>query len=87
MASNTFGQKVFQPKAPVQGAFPLDHEAECKKEMLEYMLCLARANNENTKCRDQAKEYLNCRMNKNLMDKRELDLYGYNQKDNSQKID
>ena len=77
MASNTFGQKVFQPKPPVQGAFPLDHENECKREMLEYMLCISREKNENTKCRAQAKEYLNCRMNKNLMDKRDLETYGY----------
>lgn len=77
MASNTFGQKVFQPKPPVQGAFPLDHENECKREMLEYMLCISREKNENTKCRAQAKEYLNCRMSKNLMDKRDLETYGY----------
>lgn len=82
MASNTFGQKVFQPKAPVQGAFPLDHEAECKKSMLDYMLCMAREKNENTKCRDQAKEYLNCRMEKGLMDKRDLATFGFKSQEN-----
>ncbi len=77
MASNTFGQKVFQPKAPVQGAFPLDHENECKQFMLNYMLCMAREKSENTKCRVQAKEYLSCRMEHGLMDKRDLDQYGF----------
>jgi hypothetical protein len=36
----------------------LDHDGECKKEMLEYMLCIAKEHNQNSKCRDQAKEYL-----------------------------
>lgn len=77
MASNTFGQKVFQPKPPVQGAFPLDHENECKREMLEYMLCISREKGENTKCRNEAKEYLNCRMRHDLMEKRDLTTFGY----------
>ena len=78
MASRDYGQRIFQPKPPIQGSFPLDHEGECKKEMLEYMLCISRAKNENTKCRLEAKEYLNCRMNKNLMDKRDLEEdFGY----------
>ena len=37
MASRDYGQRIFQPKPPIQGSFPLDHEGECKKEMLEYM--------------------------------------------------
>jgi cytochrome c oxidase assembly protein subunit 19 len=78
MASMTFGQKIFQPKPPIEGSFPLDHEGECKKEMLEYLICMSKANNQNTKCREQAKEYLNCRMNKNLMEKRDLKVFGYN---------
>ena len=78
MASKDYGQRIFQPKPPIQGSFPLDHEGECKKEMLDYMLCISRAKNENTKCRLEAKEYLNCRMNKNLMDKRDLEEdFGY----------
>lgn len=78
MASKDYGQKIFQPKPPIQGSFPLDHEGECKKEMLDYMLCIARAKNENIKCRYEAKEYLNCRMNKKLMDKRDLENdFGY----------
>jgi cytochrome c oxidase assembly protein subunit 19 len=55
----------------------LDHDGECKKEMLEYMLCIAKEQNQNSKCRDQAKEYLGCRMKHNLMEKRDLHLFGY----------
>ncbi len=36
--SYTFGQKIFNPVAPVRGSFPLDHEGECKKCMLWYMI-------------------------------------------------
>ncbi|CAF0838624.1 unnamed protein product [Brachionus calyciflorus] len=77
MSSMTFGQKIFQPKPPIQGSFPLDHDGDCKKEMLEYMLCIKREKNDNSKCRLQAKEYLNCRMNNNLMEKRDLETFGY----------
>ncbi|RMZ95833.1 cytochrome c oxidase assembly COX19 [Brachionus plicatilis] len=82
MSSMTFGQKIFQPKPPIQGSFPLDHEGECKRPMLEYMLCMQREKNDSSKCRSQAKEYLNCRMNNNLMDKRDLSSFGYNDEEN-----
>jgi hypothetical protein len=42
---------------------------------------MAREKKENAKCRTEAKEYLNCRMSKNLMDKRDLELYGYKSND------
>ena len=77
-------EKVFSPKPPIQGSFPLDHDGECKKEMLEYMLCIAKEKNENTKCRSQAKEYLGCRMKYNLMEKRDLHLFGYDKEESSE---
>jgi cytochrome c oxidase assembly protein subunit 19 len=77
MSSMVFGQKIFNPKPPIQGSFPLDHDGDCKKQMLEYMLCIRKENNNNSKCRVQAKEYLNCRMDHNLMEKRDLNLFGY----------
>lgn len=33
-------RKVPTPTPPIKGSFPLDHEAQCKYEMLKYMLCL-----------------------------------------------
>lgn len=77
MSSQTFGQRIFQPKPPIQGSFPLDHEGECKRQMLEYMLCMKQKGNDSNQCREQAKEYLKCRMSHNLMEKRELDTFGY----------
>ena len=73
----TFGQKIFQPKPPIQGSFPLDHDGDCKKQMLDFMICLRREKSDNSKCRFEAREYLDCRMKNNLMDKRDLDMFGY----------
>lgn len=77
MSSMTFGQKIFQPKPPIQGSFPLDHEGECKQQMLDYMLCIFKAKNETSKCKYLAKDYLHCRMEKNLMDRSDLYTLGY----------
>lgn len=77
MSSMTFGQKIFQPTAPDKGSFPLDHEGVCKVPMLRYMICLRSCNNDNSKCRDQAKEYLSCRMDKNLMAKEDWEYLGF----------
>ena len=77
MAANTFGQKTFQPIAPVKGSFPLDHEGECKKFMLRYMICLRESNNQNTNCRNQSKDYLDCRMEKQLMKREDWSKLGF----------
>lgn len=77
MSSMTFNQKTFTPKAPIKGSFPLDHEGECKKEMLEYLLCMNRSKSDNSACRDQAKDYLQCRINNKLMDRHDLEMFGY----------
>lgn len=77
MASNTFGQKTFTPVPPAKGSFPLDHEGECKKFMLRYMLCLREHGNQTTDCRNLAKDYLNCRMENQLMAKEEWSKLGF----------
>jgi len=69
MSSMTFGQKKFTPVPPEKGSFPLDHEGRCKRVMLKYMICLRESRNDNSKCRSEAKEYLACRMDHNLMAK------------------
>ncbi|KAF5288102.1 hypothetical protein FQA39_LY15527 [Lamprigera yunnana] len=71
MSSYTFGQKVFQPVPPDKGSFPLDHEGLCKNVMINYMKCLIKKNNDNSLCREEARDYLACRMNNNLMTKEE----------------
>jgi cytochrome c oxidase assembly protein subunit 19 len=86
MTTNTLSQKVFQPKPPIQGSFPLDHDGECKEAMLYYMLCLKRNDDSNSKCRVEAKNYLDCRMKRNLMDKEDLKSLGYADVDNKEEI-
>lgn len=77
MASNTFGQKTFNPVAPIKGSFPLDHDGECKKFMLKYMICLRENGNQNSECRAQSKDYLDCRMEKQLMAREDWSKLGF----------
>ncbi|KAJ7596633.1 hypothetical protein C8J56DRAFT_917922 [Mycena floridula] len=59
----------FKPTPPERGSFPLDHYAECKDKMTMYMTCLRKNQSCSTPCRDLSKDYLNCRMNKGLMER------------------
>lgn len=77
MSSMTFGQKSFTPIPPDKGSFPLDHEGRCKKFMVKYMQCLNKNERDNSKCRIEAKEYLECRMDNNLMKKEDFSILGY----------
>ncbi|KAG8191329.1 hypothetical protein JTE90_006077 [Oedothorax gibbosus] len=80
MSSLTFQQKPFFPSPPDKGSFPLDHEGECKKQMLQYLLCMNRKENQNSECRLLAKDYLGCRMDKNLMAREDWPSLGFNEK-------
>lgn len=82
MSSLTFGQKKFTPTPPDKGSFPLDHENICKRVMLQYMVCLRNQNDDNSKCRDEAKSYLECRMNNGLMANEKWSKLGFDDKDN-----
>ncbi|RWS27822.1 Cytochrome c oxidase assembly protein COX19-like protein [Leptotrombidium deliense] len=62
---------MFIPRPPDKGSFPLDHENECKKSMIDYLECLRSCSLNTSECREQAKEYLQCRMDKQLMAKEE----------------
>ena len=77
MASNVFGAKQFKPTAPDKGSFPLDHDGECKAAYLHYMVCLSENKYNNSECRLQSKNYLQCRMEKGLMAKEEWSKLGY----------
>lgn len=79
MSSMTFGQKTFTPVPPEKGSFPLDHEGRCKKLMLKFMVCLSKNNNNNSLCRDEAKSYLSCRMENNLMAKEDWSKLGFSE--------
>lgn len=66
----------FSPTPPERGSFPLDHEGECKVPMQAYLQCLKKARGSNDDCRALAKEYLRCRMDKELMKKEEFENLG-----------
>ena len=68
--------KVPQPKAPELGAFPLDHFRECSDKIKEYFTCLERENHLAPKCRDETRNYLECRMEKGLMVKQDVKKFG-----------
>ena len=85
MASNVFGAKQFKPTAPDKGSFPLDHDGECKVAYLKYMVCLSENSHKNSACREQSKDYLECRMEKNLMVKEEWSKLGYSDLDKEKK--
>ncbi|KAF8350182.1 hypothetical protein F5887DRAFT_877536 [Amanita rubescens] len=59
----------FKPAPPDRGSFPLDHYGECKDKMMFYMDCLRRNSGQSTPCRAFSKDYLNCRMEKGLMER------------------
>ncbi|KAK2002859.1 CHCH domain-containing protein [Colletotrichum falcatum] len=67
-----------KPIPPQRGSFPLDHDGECKHVMATYLECIKRVRGVNdAECRDLAKSYLACRMDRNLMAKDEFKNLGF----------
>lgn len=85
MSSHTFNQKKFTPTPPDKGSFPLDHENVCKRVMLYYMSCLRQHSDDNSKCRQQAQDYLRCRMDNQLMAREEWSKLGFHDQPNELK--
>ncbi|XP_046912972.2 cytochrome c oxidase assembly protein COX19 [Dermatophagoides farinae] len=82
MANTIGGSKLFIPKPPAKGSFPLDHYGECKHLMKQYTECLRETGSKvTTKCQSIAREYLECRMDKDLMVKEDLKYLGFNTDD------
>eukprot|EP00884_Botryococcus_braunii_P005170 jgi/Botrbrau1/14654/Bobra.0108s0015.1 len=75
------GARGYQPKPPEKGVFPLDHFGECKAVKQEYLDCLKGAKGRAEACRDLAKKYLECRMDRNLMAKQDLAELGFKQEE------
>ncbi|XP_023700207.1 cytochrome c oxidase assembly protein COX19 [Paramormyrops kingsleyae] len=72
-----FGNKSFTPRPPDKGAFPLDHLGECKKFKEVFMECLKDNRYDSSMCRMQSKNYLECRMERQLMAKEPLEKLGF----------
>jgi cytochrome c oxidase assembly protein subunit 19 len=68
-------KQVVRP--PQRGIFPLDHYAECKPSMNFYLDCLKQNKDTHHKCRDFSKDYLQCRMDRDLMSSEDLNELGY----------
>ncbi|XP_043083897.1 cytochrome c oxidase assembly protein COX19-like [Puntigrus tetrazona] len=72
-----FGSKTFRPRPPDKGAFPLDHFGECKSFKETFMRCLGDNRFDSSRCRVESKEYLECRMDRQLMAKESLEKLGF----------
>eukprot|EP00936_MAST-01D_sp_MAST-1D-sp1_P002366 g2366.t1 len=71
-----YGGKTKQGKAPDRGSFPLDHHSECKSEVEAFLRCLQESSSEHVRCKRLSKAYLQCRMDKELMARENLDDLG-----------
>ncbi|KAG5480595.1 hypothetical protein LSCM1_06299 [Leishmania martiniquensis] len=63
-------------KPPDLGSFPLDHYRECKSEIELYYTCLKANNYMAPMCRDEVRDYLQCRMDRGLMKKTDVQSFG-----------
>ncbi|PNH01190.1 Cytochrome c oxidase assembly protein COX19 [Tetrabaena socialis] len=77
LMSKAFGGPRTQARGPEKGVFPLDHFAECQTVARRYLACLDANEQDAASCVELSREYLQCRMQRNLMatqDLRELGL-------------
>nr|XP_020664390.1 cytochrome c oxidase assembly protein COX19 [Pogona vitticeps] len=74
------GAKPLKPRPPDKGAFPLDHLGECTAFKEKFMNCLRVNNFESSVCREESKEYLECRMDRELMAREPLRKLGFKEK-------
>eukprot|EP00669_Euglena_mutabilis_P010314 TRINITY_DN5066_c0_g1_i1.p1 TRINITY_DN5066_c0_g1~~TRINITY_DN5066_c0_g1_i1.p1 ORF type:complete len:158 (+),score=12.19 TRINITY_DN5066_c0_g1_i1:37-474(+) len=68
--------KASVAKPPEWGSFPLDHFAECRHTIEEYMKCLKENDYVGPNCRKEVKSYMQCRMDKGLMAKEPMENLG-----------
>ncbi|GAQ82352.1 hypothetical protein KFL_001090010 [Klebsormidium nitens] len=76
------GARGLKPQPPEKGVFPLDHFGECKQHMAAYMACLKEHGSQSEPCRELSKTYLQCRMERNLMAKQDLEELGFREGSN-----
>ncbi|GAM22928.1 hypothetical protein SAMD00019534_061030 [Acytostelium subglobosum LB1] len=75
------------PTPPDKGSFPLDHDQECLQPMNSYIKCLADNKNQSRMCMELSKLYLQCRMDRGLMAKEDIDSFGYNELQKSKVVE
>lgn len=74
--ADAWGGSRIQTKPPEKGVFPLDHDGECKEDMKAFLACLRKSNSDHFPCRHLSAKYLECRMDKELMAKDDLNNIG-----------
>lgn len=57
-------QPISTPQPPEKGSFPLDHHNLCGTQQKAYRACLETHNFEASQCKEVAKMFLECRMQK-----------------------
>merc|ERR1712079_359164 len=78
------GKRIMPGRPPDKGSFPLDHFAECSHLKAEYLQCLKENGFDNMACRYLSKQYLECRMEKNLMKAEPMKSLGFTEEDSVQ---
>ena len=71
------GARGYQPRPPEKGVFPLDHFGECTHVKDAYMTCLHKNQAATENCKELAKAYLECRMQRSLMAQQNLSELGF----------
>jgi len=69
--------KVFNRTPPAKGSFPLDHDGECREFMKIYMKCLKKNRNSYEQCMQESRNYLECRMERDLMTREDFKRLGF----------
>ncbi|KAI0804016.1 putative cytochrome c oxidase assembly protein Cox19 [Xylaria sp. FL0064] len=78
------GPYTGKPVPPERGSFPLDHDGECKHVMTRYLSCIKKVKGVNDEeCRNLAKSYLACRMDRNLMARDDFKNLGFTEEPNA----
>uniref|UniRef100_A0A0G4HPB5 Cytochrome c oxidase assembly protein COX19 n=1 Tax=Chromera velia CCMP2878 TaxID=1169474 RepID=A0A0G4HPB5_9ALVE len=85
MTAHTLSEKFVPGRPPDRGAFPLDHFGECAEFQKKYMRCLKENKYDNMSCRYLSKQYLQCRMENNLMAHSTLENLGFKPDENEPK--
>lgn len=74
--ADAFGGRRVNVKPPERGIFMLDHDGECKDNMKVFLNCIKGNNSDHFSCREYSAAYLKCRMDKELMNKEDLNDLG-----------
>mmetsp|Transcript_27953 Transcript_27953/g.80572 ORF Transcript_27953/g.80572 Transcript_27953/m.80572 type:complete len:137 (-) Transcript_27953:145-555(-) len=85
MSEVSMGKRIMVGKPPDKGSFPLDHFSECSDQKAEYLKCLREHNFDNMSCRYLSKQYLECRMDRNLMRQEPMTSLGFLQEESTPK--